>query len=141
MRGYAEKVANLLGWQRVGYQPETRWMTSGTKAWKTEKVFSGPLDRMWSGYQKVSAWEGTSAIRTTRSTGVVMTGTENPTPNMMTPFRTQRALKDSSQSEWNVAPGWVPTDMYYDAVYAAQQRTSQGIMSRFLAAMQKVSNG
>lgn len=127
---YAKRVAAYLGWQRVGYQPENRWYTSGTKAWVTEKVFSGPLDRMNSGTQKVSAWQGISAIRTTRTTGVVMTGTVTPTPNQMTPWRTQRALKSGNQWEWQPATGMMESNLMYAETAAVANEPQQTVMNR-----------
>lgn len=137
---YAEKVARMLGWQRVGYQPETRYWTSGTKSWKTEKVFSGPLDRMWSGWQKVSAWEGISARSVIRSTGIVMTGVETPTPNQMVTFRTQRALKSQTPQTWGqYGPtgygGPAEADMYYAEVAAQSNRPQMSTARRLLGLM------
>lgn len=127
---YAQKVANYLGFTKVGYQPETRWYTSGTKSWKTEKAFSGPLDRMRSGTQKVSAWEGLGAILTVRSTGAVMSGTNTPDPNQMTPYRTQRALKQNTQWQWGPAFGQMQSDMYYATVAAQANQPQQSFLNR-----------
>lgn len=127
---YANAIAGMLGWRKVGYQPETRYYTSGTKTWVTEKVFSGPLDRMRSGTQKVSAWQGIGAYMTERSTGTVMTGTFNPTPNQATPFRTQRALKSQTPGQYVIAYGQADADTYYATVAAQASQQTVSTMKR-----------
>lgn len=130
---YSERVYAEMGIATPAYLPEDRWRTSGLTAWVTQRPFTGPLDRMWSGWQKVSAWEGPAAYLTTRSTGFSLTAGMDPDPNQLQSFRTPRALKDSNQEEWFSPYGRVQSDQYYALMGNGYPQRQPSVLSRLVS--------